>query len=110
MGNQQTRTAFALTLVTASIVALGSLGGPVSSASATSWIRDDDYLHFPPWRPNFRECLPARTLKLDGRYRWRSYTMHWAHRDDPNWHQRFPRLRGRYSWSVCRRHIAGRGT
>jgi hypothetical protein len=100
-------TVLALALVGALLAALGSLAGPVSSASATTWSRDDDYLHFPPWRPHFRECLPVRRLALNGTYRWRAYTKHWAHRNE--WHQRFPRLRGRYNWFVCRQHIAGKG-
>ena len=73
------------------------------------WTRESDHLHFPPWRPGFRECHPYRERKLNGRYRWRAYTVHWAHRNDPSWHQRFPRLRGRYRWFACRYHVAGKG-
>jgi hypothetical protein len=109
MHQVQTRTAVVLTLALASIATLGSLAGAASPASATAWSRDDDYLHFPPWRPHATECVPVRQLQLDGRYRWRAYTVHWAHRNNPNWDQRSPRLRGRYSWFVCRRHIAGKG-
>jgi hypothetical protein len=102
MQNRQARTALAL--VVASIVALGSLAGAVSSASATTWSHTQTYLHFPPWSSG-RHCLPARFLQLNGTYEWRAYFTHWAHRDNPFWEGRRVRLRGRYGWFVCRQHL-----
>jgi hypothetical protein len=109
MRTRRTEIACALALILGVVATCGSAAGPVALASATTWNRDNDYLHFPPWRPEFRECQTYRELELNGRYRWRAYTVHWAHRNDPNWDQRFPRLRGRYRWFACRYHVAGKG-
>jgi hypothetical protein len=105
MQTKQARTALALALVAASTAAVGSLAGPVSSASATTWSRTHTYLHFPPWRPTGRFCLTPRVLRLNGTYQWRAYTSHWAHPRDPFWNGRRVRLRGRYAWFVCRQHL-----
>lgn len=105
MNDKQARTALALTLVTAFTAALGTLAGPVSSASATTSSHAETYLHFPPWRPTGRFCLSPRVLQLNGTYQWRAYTTHWAHPGNPFWNGRRVRLRGRYAWFVCRQHL-----
>src|SRR4051812_2411407 len=105
MQNKQARAALVLAFVAASIAALGSLAGPVSSASATTSSHTQTYLHFPPWRPSGRHCLPARFLQLNGTYEWRAYFTHWAHPGNSSWQGRRVRLRGRYGWFVCRQHL-----
>jgi hypothetical protein len=105
MQDKHARTVLALALVAAAIAAVGSLAGPVSSASATTSSHKSTYLHFPPWRPHFRECLPPRVLRLNGTYEWRAYTTHWAHPRNPFWKGRRVRLLGRYAWFVCRQHL-----
>jgi hypothetical protein len=104
MQHKHARTLLALALAAASIAALGSLAGPISSASAITSSHKWSYLHFPPWQQR-GECLPARSLQLNGTYRWRAYTTHWAHPRDPAWAARLRPLRGRYSWFVCRDHL-----
>ena len=78
MRTRRTRIACALALILGVVAACGLAAGPVAPASATTWNRDNDYLHFPPWRPEFRECQRYRELKLNGRYRWFACRYHVA--------------------------------
>lgn len=104
---KQTRTAFALALVAACIAALGSLAGPVSSASASTWHHRWSYLHFPANPRVQLPCVPTRRIYLAaGRYRWRIFSYHWAHPKHPSDNTRVVRLaRGWYRWDDCLGHF-----
>jgi hypothetical protein len=108
MRNNQIRITLALAFAVAS---LGSLAGPVSSASAHTWHHRWSYLHFPA-SSNFVQCVPPRRIHLaGGRYVWRAFTYHWAHPNNPRdtW-TTGPRLGGGwYLWNDCLKRFRERG-
>jgi hypothetical protein len=93
----------ALACVVASLAALGSLAGPVSSASAHTWHHRWSYLHFPA-PSNFVQCVASRRIRLArGAYRWRAFVLHRAHPNDQG-HTKLSTVRvggGRYLWNDC---------
>ena len=91
---RRARVASSCATVVISAIALAS---SAPSAAASTWNHQWDYLHFPP-RVGDGSPGPSRTITLNGTYRWRSFSAHWAHQDQPTARSRTLRLVGRYSW------------
>ena len=86
------------------VVAVGWLAAP-TSASATTMNHIWNYLRFPassPANEDLRGCTVRTIVTGPGRYRWRIFSAHWAHTDQPLRNERVLRLRrARYSWADC---------
>jgi hypothetical protein len=100
-------TSLAVALTAAGFAVAGSLS-VAAPASATTWNHKWSYLHFPA-RPHAGEPNPSRTLTLNGTYRWRAFSAHWAHTDYPRATSRTVRLHGRYRWTDDLRQAAIEG-
>jgi hypothetical protein len=104
MANKQMRITLALAFVVASLVALGSLAGPVSTASAHTWNHRYSELIVPSPTSDFIECVPTRRIHLaGGQYRFHAFIHHTGHRpiNRDTW-TTHPRLDGGwYHWRSC---------
>jgi hypothetical protein len=80
----------------AALAAAGSLS-TAATASATTYHHTQTYLHFPP-RDKDAVSMTDRTMRLNGTYRWRAFSAHWAHEDRPTAIPRIVRLHGTYTW------------
>jgi len=80
-----------------------SAGGPVSAASADAWNSGAEYLRFPSSPAFGRKCAQRDIYLRAGEYRWRLYSAHWAHPENPTWSpSRWLRVRaGWYRWQDC---------
>ena len=91
-----TRKSLTIALATAALAAAASLSA-AATASATTYHHTHTYLHFPPRAADARSMTP-RTITLNGTYRWRAFSAHWAHEDRPTAVPRIVKLHGRYEW------------
>jgi hypothetical protein len=85
-------------------VAVGWLAAP-APASATTMNHIWNYMRFPASseeNEDLRGCTVRTIVTGPGTYRWRIFSAHWAHTDQPLQKTRVLRLRrARYSWSDC---------
>ena len=92
-------------------VAVVSLAGTVSTASAHTWDHRTSYLNVPP-PSNFVQCTPGRRIHLTGgQYRWHAFIHHTGHRaiNRDTW-TTGPRLGGGwYRWNDCVKPVRVRG-
>jgi hypothetical protein len=76
-----------------------AVAGPISTASAVTSVSDEDQLTFPPRGDS--ECKShGSSVRLRGRYSWRSYSA--RHGRGRSQNLRTLRFRGRYYLTVCR--------
>jgi hypothetical protein len=101
MKNKHLRITLALALVAASLAAVGSLAGPVSTASAAASIDHLNYLDFPHRGSQVPICSVARRMRLRGTYTFRAYSAHRLHPQQVFANTRILRLHGVYAWQVC---------
>ena len=85
------------------VASLISVGGPVATASADAWNSGAEYLRFPSSPAFGRKCTQRDITLTRGEYRWRLYSVHWAHPENPTWSPgRWLRLKaGTYRWQDC---------
>jgi hypothetical protein len=77
--------------------ALAALALSAAPASAATWHHQWRYLHFPA-QSGDAGYMPTRTITLNGRYFWHSFSAHSAHQSQPDETSRTVRLIGRYRW------------
>jgi hypothetical protein len=82
--------------IVAALAAATILALSATPASATTWHHATEYFHFVD--PADASAIMPRTLNLNGRYRWRAFTAHWAHENQPTARSRTLGLHGRYRW------------
>ena len=86
-----------IALIAAVLASAGALSA-AAPASATTYHHTWSYLHFPPREADAIAMRP-RTITLNGTYRWRAFSAHWAHQDRPRAIPRIVKLHGRYEWN-----------
>jgi hypothetical protein len=79
------------------LAAAAALALSATPASATTFHDDWGYFHFPAVPGDAQGIMP-RTISLNGTYRWRAFSAHWAHASQPQAKSRTLRLVGRYRW------------
>jgi hypothetical protein len=84
-----------LTAVGAALAAMLALAVSAAPAAAATWNQTWAYMN--DYDPG---ACAARTLTLNGTYRWQVFGYHWAHHGKPA-RTRTVRLRGRYAWRDC---------
>jgi hypothetical protein len=111
MHNKQIRLTLALAFVVTSLAALGSLAGPVSTASAHTWHHRYSRLIVPA-PTNFVACVRTRRIHLaGGQYRFHAFIHHTGHRpiNRDTW-TTGPRLGGGwYLWDDCLTPVKSKG-
>jgi hypothetical protein len=103
MRSKRTHITLALALVVVSLAAIGTLGGPVATASAHTWHHRYSNLIVPA-PTNFVACVnPRRIYLAGGQYRFHGFIHHTGHRpiNRDTW-TTGPRLAaGWYVWDDC---------
>lgn len=93
-----TRTPPSIGAAVFAVLAVVALAVAAAPARASTWNHKWSYLHFPANLEDQDSTYPARRLTLNGTYRWRAFSYHWAHPGQPSAKPRTVRLHGRYDW------------